>query len=185
MPLFLHCCHLRPPIILCRLSLWSSELVLPTLEISQSESITCAATRSVCLRKSRTFCSPPPTFGCSIFLDPPINRFVWKRRIFTKNIAARKQHTHPHVPVTFLATICFKIHAPSPSGISLRQPAPRPTTRSVILQSCLLMSALKKKKKKEKLTYIYIYIYIFFFSFVLFRYFLMDKNAQGVFSPQS
>jgi hypothetical protein len=59
----------------------------------------------------------------------------------------------------------------------------------VILQSSLLTSALhtadvspswKKKKKKKKSLHI-----ICFFSFVLFRYFLMDKNAQGVFSPQS
>uniref|UniRef100_A0A2N9I1N2 Uncharacterized protein n=1 Tax=Fagus sylvatica TaxID=28930 RepID=A0A2N9I1N2_FAGSY len=95
-----------------------------------SESITRVATRSVCLRKSCTFCSSPPTFGCSVFLDPPINRFVWKRRIFSKIIAAKKHHTRPHALVTFPVTICFKIHAPSPSGINSRPDPLRDPTRS-------------------------------------------------------
>jgi hypothetical protein len=43
----------------------------------------------------------------------------------------------------------------------------------------------RKKKKEKKKKKGKAYVLFVFFSFVLFRYFLMDKNAQGVFSPQS
>ena len=122
--------------------------------MSQSESITRAATRSVCLWQSRTFCSPSPSFGCSVCLAPPINRFVWKRRISSKNIPARKHHTRLHAPVMFSAMICFKIHAPFHQDLTYSEsrPATRTATRarSVILQSYVLTSALAKKKSKRK-----------------------------------
>jgi hypothetical protein len=155
-PLFLHCCHQRPPITLCRLPLWSSELILPTLEISESEILTQASTCSVCLWQSRTFCSPPPLFGCSVCLAPPINRFFWKRRISSKNIVAKKNHTRPYASVTFSATICFKIHTPShqdPTRSKSRPipwPAPDPWSSKATCWHqpyLLLMSALAGKKK--------------------------------------
>ena len=151
MPLFLHCCHQRPSITLCRLSLWSSELVLPNLEISQSESLTRAlfvsgnATLSA-LRRRRLdapFSLIHPSINSS-GRDESTVKYRCQKESYTPSragdIFGDDLFQNPHVSTCLLHLVSAWDSWPDPwssKAACWRQPY------------LLLTSALEEKKKKN------------------------------------
>ena len=93
MPLFSCNCFQRPSFILCCLPLWSSELDFQNLKIATPEPCSRTATRPVCLWQTHRFWSLPSPLGWSVCLVQAIQGFVLSRRIYTRNLAARKWPT--------------------------------------------------------------------------------------------
>ena len=138
-----------------------------------------AATHPVCLRQTRLFWSPSSPLGCSVCLVQAIQGFVSSRRIYTRNLAARKRRTRLHAPVKLPA--CFLSSEPrAPTRACpdprVTWPAPRPARDpSSLLTSALPIADVSPKKKKKKGKRLTHYFFVFFCR--SFLYFLFISNG--------